>query len=140
MPTAPDGGARPPDRLTMAGGWALLAIAVLHTVVLFAQPWWGLWLRGPFRAEELPAESFASFWALPGSFVVVMALLGLSILATGRRGAAAPLYVPIALGVWAAFCVWIVGPSGFVLALVPVALLTIAAVRARARGLAPRSE
>lgn len=126
----PDGAARQADRLTMAGGWSLLAIAVLHTLVFIAQPWWGVWLAGPFRTEEPPVEAFAQFWALPGSFVVIGALFGLSLVTLGRRGAQAPLYVPIALALWAALCVWIVGPSGFMLVTVPVVLLVLARIRA----------
>lgn len=123
--------ARRSDRLTVVGGWSLLAIAALHTAVFIVQPWWGVWLAGPFRTEEPPIEAVAQFWALPGSFVVAAALLAISIISTGRRGSAAPLYVPIALGLWAALCVWVMGPSGFVTLTVPVVLLSIAALRAR---------
>ncbi|WP_156253342.1 hypothetical protein [Pseudactinotalea terrae] len=121
------------DRLTVVGGWSLLAICALHTAVFAAQPWWGVWLAGPFRTEEPPLEAFAQFWALPGSFVVIGALLALSLISTGRRGGSAPLYLPIVLGLWAAFCVWIVGPSGFSTLAVPVTLLLVSAVRARRR-------
>ncbi|GAB2608563.1 hypothetical protein [Pseudactinotalea suaedae] len=134
VPNPPDGAARPADRLTVVGGAALVAIAVLHTLVFIAQPWWAAWLAGPFRDEQLPVEAVAQFWALPGSFVVAGALLGLSIIGTGRRGAPAALHVPIAIGLWAALCIWIVGPSGFVLLLAPAVLLLIASLRARRRG------
>lgn len=130
---APGDGPPRRDRLTMAGGWALLAICALHTAVFAVQPWWGVWLAGPFRTEEPPIEAFAQFWALPGSFVVIGALLALSLISTGRRGGTAPVYVPVALGLWAAFCVWIVGPSGFVTLAVPVTLLLVGAARARRR-------
>jgi uncharacterized protein YqgC (DUF456 family) len=38
------------------------------------------------------------------------------------------------LALWALVCLWIVGPSGFVLLLVPATLLILAAARARRRG------
>lgn len=120
------------NRLTVAGGYALLAIAVLHTLVFLPNPWWGEWLAGPLRTEELPTEAVTVFWALPGSFVVLGALYALSVIATGRRGRAVPLYAPVALAAWAGLCVWIVGPSGFLLLAVPVVLLGLASVRARA--------
>lgn len=131
---APDGVATRRDRLTIVGGWALLAICVLHTAVFAAQPWWGVWLAGPFRTEAPPIEALAQFWALPGSFVVAGALLAVALIRAGRRGEAAPLHVPIVLAAWAALCVWILGPSGFLTLTVPVVLLTIAAVRARRAG------
>ena len=133
VPTPADGAAPPADRLTVVGGSALVAIAALHTLVFIAQPWWAAWLAGPFRNEELPIEAVAQFWALPGSFVVAGALLGVSIIGTGRRGAPAALHVPIAIGLWAVLCIWIVGLSGFVLLLVPAVLLLIPSLRARRR-------
>jgi hypothetical protein len=120
------------NRLTVAGGFALLAIALLHALVFLPNPWWSEWLAGPLRSEELPPDALTVFWALPGSFVVLGALYALSVIATGRRGRTLPLHAPIALAVWAALCVWIVGPSGFLLLAVPVVLLGIASLRARA--------
>jgi len=122
-----------PDRLTVAAGIALLVIFVLHTAVFALHPWWTEWLAGPFRTVEPPLDAAVQFWALPGGFVVPGILLALFILRAGRQGETVPLYVPIALGTWALACVWIIGPSGFLLALVPTTLLLIADVRARRR-------
>lgn len=117
----------------MAAGWSLLAICVLHTVVFAPNPWWGEWLTGMFRSEPLPVEAMVVFWALPGSFVVPAGLLAAMIIGRGRRGWTAPAYVAPALVVWAALCIWIVGPSGFLTVVVPATLMVIAQLRARRR-------
>lgn len=122
-----------PDRLTIAAGIALLAIMALHTAVFVPHEWWGAWLAGPLRGEEPPVEATVLFWALPGGFVVPGALLALLIVREGRRGRTMPLYVAIVLAIWAGGCVWIVGPSGFLTLVVPVALLVLARVRQRRR-------
>lgn len=93
----------------------------------------GAWLAGPLRAEEPPVEATVLFWALPGGFVVPGALLALLIVREGRRGRTMPAYVVIVLTIWAVGCVWIVGPSGFLTLVVPVALLVLARVRNRRR-------
>lgn len=130
-PPAATGAAPRRDRLTIAAGVSLLIIVVLHTAVFAPHPWWAAWLAGPFRTESLPPEAVAQFWGLPGGFVIPGALLGLLIVRAGRRGAAVPGSVGWVMGLWALACVWIVGPSGFLLLLVPAALLILAAVRAR---------
>lgn len=121
------------DRLTVAAAIALLVISVLHTAAFAFHPWWGPWLTGPFRTEQLPMDAVVQFWGLPGGFVVPGVLLALLILHTGRRGQTVPIYVGIILGCWALTCVWIVGPSGFLLLLVPAVLLLVARRRARRR-------
>lgn len=125
-----------PNRLTVSGAIALLTISVLHTLVFTLHPWWGPWMAGPFRTAQLPTDAAVQFWALPGGFVVPGVLLALVILRAGRRGDTVPIHVPIVLGVWALLCVWMVGPSGFLLLLVPATLLLIASLRSRRR--APR--
>lgn len=126
-----DGPLARPDRLTVSAAIALLTISALHTVVFALHPWWGPWMAGPFRTSQLPVDAAVQFWGLPGGFVVPGVLLALLILRTGRRGDTVPLYVPLALGIWALLCVWMVGPSGFVLLLVPATLLLIASLRSR---------
>lgn len=117
----------------MAAGWSLLVICVLHTVVFAPNPWWGEWLTGMLRVEPLPVEAISLFWALPGGFVVPGGVLAAMIIGQGRRGRTAPAYVAPALVAWAALCIWIVGPSGFITAVVPATLMVIARVRARRR-------
>ena len=114
---------RRPDRLTVAAGWSAVTIAVLHTIVFAFHPHWGAWLAGLARSGDLPDEAITVFWALPGGFVVPLAVLGLLIIGTGRRGHAMPRYVGWMLFGWILFCFWIIGPSGFLLGLVPTALL-----------------
>lgn len=131
-----DGASVRPDRLTVAGAISLLTISALHTVVFALHPWWGPWMAGPFRTTQLPTGAAVQFWGLPGGFVVPGVLLALLILRAGRRGDTVPLYIALTLGIWALVCIWIVGPSGFLLLLIPTTLLLIASLRSR-RG-APR--
>lgn len=123
------------NRLTVAAAVSLLAISVLHTAAFAIHSWWLPWLMGPLRTAELPMEAVVSFWGLPGGFVVPGILLALLVWRAGRAGDTMPLYVGLVLGVWALVCVWIVGPSGFVMLLIPAVLLVIARVRdLRGRG------
>lgn len=128
-----DGAPIRPDRLTVSAAIALLTISALHTVAFALHPWWGAWMAGPFRTAQLPVDAAVQFWGLPGGFVVPGVLLALFILRTGRRGETVPLYVALTLGIWALVCIWMVGPSGFVLLLIPVVLLLIATLRSRRR-------
>lgn len=125
------------DRLTVAAAVSLLVISVLHTAAFAFHPWWGAWLIGPFRTVQLPTDATVQFWGLPGGFVVPGVLLALLILEAGRRGRTVPAYIGGVLCVWALVCVWMVGPSGFVLFLVPTVLLFIAGRRARRRSESP---
>ncbi len=126
-----DGAPARPDRLTISAAIALLTISALHTVVFALHPWWGPWMAGPFRTSQLPVDAAVQFWGLPGGFVVPGVLLALLILRAGRRGDTVPLYISLVLGIWALLCVWMVGPSGFVLLLIPATLLLIASLRSR---------
>ncbi|MDP3950143.1 hypothetical protein [Microbacterium sp.] len=128
-----DGAPIRPDRLTVSAAIALLTISALHTVAFALHPWWGAWMAGPFRTAQLPVDAAVQFWGLPGGFVVPGVLLALLILRAGRRGDTVPLYIALTLGIWALVCIWMVGPSGFVLLLIPAVLLLIAARRARRR-------
>lgn len=121
------------DRLTVSASIVLLVISALHAAVFSLHPWWGAWLAGPFRTTQPPVDAAVQFWGLPGGFVVPGILLALLILRTGRRGGTVPLYVAITLAAWALVCIWMVGPSGFVLLLVPAVLLLVASLRSRRR-------
>ncbi|MGW4502535.1 DUF6463 family protein [Micromonospora sp. NPDC004336] len=123
-------------RLTVAAGWSLAAIGVLHAVVFLPHPHWGEWLSGGLRSGEGGDASLSVFWALPGSFVVPLVLLGLLVARLGRRGERAPAYVGWALGGWAAGCALLIGPSGFLLGFVPAGLLIAEDLLARRRGAA----
>lgn len=116
--------------LTLAAGWSLLAICLLHTLVFSVHPYWDDWLAGPFGDSPAVADETIQFWGLPGGLVVPGGLLGLQILHQGRRGLRMPAYVGVVLAVWATACLWAVGPSGFLLVLVPAGLLIVASLRA----------
>ncbi|MBN6057757.1 hypothetical protein JYK22_37890, partial [Nonomuraea sp. RK-328] len=68
----------------------------------------------------------ATFWALPGGFVVVLALLGLLVARAGRQGQPVPGYVGWAILAWGAFAVALIGPSGFLFTAIPAGLLIAA--------------
>jgi Family of unknown function (DUF6463) len=121
------------DRLTTTAGWVLLVISALHTLVFAFHPYWDDWLAGPLRTATLPLEAVVQFWGLPGGFVAPGVLLALLTVRLGRRGETLPAYVGWVLGLWAAGCIWIVGPSGFLLLLAPATLLIVADRRARRR-------
>jgi hypothetical protein len=123
--------ARTSHRLTVAAGWALVAIAVLHTVVFAGNPYWAGWIGGSLRTGAADAGSVATFWALPGSFVPTALLLGLLTVRLGRRGERAPAYVGWVLLAWALGCIYLVGVSGFILVLVPATLILVGAGLAR---------
>ncbi|WP_239647232.1 MULTISPECIES: DUF6463 family protein [Nocardiopsis] len=110
-------------RLTVAGGWSMAAIALLHTLFFLPHPYWGEWFSGELWSHGTSTESMLGFWALPGGFVVPLAVLGLLVARTGRRGEAVPAYAGWAIGLWALGCAALVGPSGFLLGLVPAGLL-----------------
>ncbi|SCL71189.1 hypothetical protein GA0070606_5643 [Micromonospora citrea] len=120
-------------RLTVAAGWSLATIGVLHAVVFLPHPHWDEWLSGGLRSGEGGDASLSVFWALPGSFVVPLVLLGLLVVRLGRRGERAPAYAGWALGGWAAGCALLIGPSGFLLGLVPAGLLIAEDLLARRR-------
>ena len=124
-----------PERLTILAGWLLLAICLLHTLVFAVHPYWADWLAGPLREGAFTADEAAQFWGLAGGFVVPGALLALLVVRTGREGRTLPPAVGPILALWAAACLWIVGPSGFLLVLVPAALLITASLRRSPRTL-----
>lgn len=58
------------DLPTVAAGWTIVAICLLHTLVFSIHPYWGDWLAGPLRGSSVSIAEAAQFWALPGGFVV----------------------------------------------------------------------
>lgn len=117
------------DRLTTAAGWSLLAICALHTLAFSLHPYWVDWLAGPLRTTEATLDEAAQFWGLPGGFVLPGILLAVLLIRLGRQGGRAPAAFGPVLGLWALACVWILGPSGFLLVLVPAALLVLARLK-----------
>jgi hypothetical protein len=123
---------RTTNRLDATAGILLIAIAILHAVFTM-NAHWPAWIAGELRDGTASTDSFRAFWAQPGGFAVVVALLGLLILRSARRGERLPGYVGWGFLGWAGLCVALVGPaSGFTLALVPPVLLIIAHLRGRA--------
>lgn len=121
-------------RLTVGAGWSMATIGVLHTAVFLPHPYWSEWLAGGLRSGESSDASLSMFWTLPGSFVGPLVMLGLLVARLGWRGERAPAYVGWVLGGWAAGCALLVGPSGFLLGLIPAGLLIAEDLLARRRG------
>lgn len=118
-------------RLTGLAGWSLIAIAALHTAVFVPQAPWGDWINGSLRTAEPDMESVAVFWALPGGVVVPGVLAGLLMIRLARRQERVGLGVALMLCAWNSACLWLVGPSGFMLFYVTIGLLVAAAVADR---------
>ncbi len=113
--------------MTIIAGWSLIVVAVLHTAVFVPQAPWRDWFSGSLRSVDPDAESVAVFWALPGGIVVPALLLGLLMIRLGRQHQRVGLGYALAILAWVSFCLWLVGPSGFLLLLVTVGLLVAAA-------------
>ncbi|MFF4189944.1 DUF6463 family protein [Nonomuraea sp. NPDC001831] len=126
--SSPPPTATPPSRLTVWAGRAMIFIALAHTAVFAPLAPWASWLAGDLRNGLADGDSQAVFWALPGGFVVVLALLGLLVARTGRQGQQVPGYVGWAILVWGAIGVGLIGMSGFITAIVPSGLLIAANV------------
>ncbi|MFJ7271110.1 DUF6463 family protein [Streptomyces sp. NPDC099050] len=125
------GGTRARTLNTWAGR-SMTAIGTAHIVLFSVSTWsrWGDWLGGELRGADItdPAivASRADFWALPGSLAVPLILLGLLVTRMARAGQGIPRYAGWILGAWVLVSAWILGPSGFVLGLVPAVLLILA--------------
>ena len=117
--------------MTRWAGWMMVGIGVLHTAVFVPHPHWASWLAGDLRTGAAGHDSVATFWALPGGFAVVLVVLGLLVVRFGRNGETVPGHVGYATGGWALLCVLLIGPSGFLLGLVPAALLIVVDLRER---------
>ncbi len=120
-----------PGKLTVWAGRSMVLIAVAHTAVFARLAPWSSWLAGDLRNHTADTDSVATFWALPGGFVVVLALLGLLLARAGRQGQRIPGYVGWTILAWGALAVALIGPSGFLLAIIPSALLIAADLTAR---------
>lgn len=121
----------PPSRLTIWAGRTMILIALLHTAVFVPLAPWASWLAGDLRGPAADSASVATFWALPGGFVVVLALLGLLVARAGRQGQRMPAYVGWVILAWGAMAVSLIGPSGFLFTVVPAGLLIAADITAR---------
>ncbi|MFI6601410.1 DUF6463 family protein [Nonomuraea sp. NPDC050536] len=128
-----------PSRLTIWAGRTMILIALAHTVMFALLAPWASWLAGDLRNGVADSESVATFWALPGGFVVVLVLLGLLVARAGRQGQHVPGYVGWVLLAWGALAVSLIGPSGFLSAAVPAGLLIAANITAR-RNPTPRHQ
>ncbi|NUW45766.1 DUF6463 family protein [Nonomuraea rhodomycinica] len=128
VPPAPPA---PPSRLTIWAGRTMLVIAVAHTALFATLAPWSSWLAGDLHDNAADSDSVATFWALPGGFVVVLALLGLLAARAGRQGQLLPGYVGWTLLAWGALAVSLIGPSGFLFIAVPAGLLITADIAAR---------
>ncbi|NUR93314.1 MAG: hypothetical protein HOY71_55345 [Nonomuraea sp.] len=107
----------------------MLIIAAAHTAVFAPLAPWGSWLAGDLRTARDP-DSVATFWALPGGFVVTLALLGILVARAGRRGERVPAYFGWVVLAWGAFATYLIGPGGFVSAVVPAGLIIAASFTA----------
>nr|WP_220449018.1 DUF6463 family protein [Nonomuraea mesophila] len=123
----------PPSRLTIWAGRTMILIAVAHTAVFARLAPWSSWLAGDLRNRAADSDSVATFWALPGGFVVVLVLLGLLVTRAGRQGQHVPAYVGWVILAWGALAVSLIGPSGFLLTVVPAGLLIAANITASRR-------
>ncbi|MER5420742.1 DUF6463 family protein [Streptosporangium roseum] len=131
-PTAsPPALSAPPSRLTIWAGRTMILIAVAHTAVFALLAPWSSWLAGDLRNRAADSDSVATFWALPGGFVVVLVLLGLLVARAGRQGQHVPGYVGWVTLAWGALAVSLIGPSGFLLTAIPAGLLITANITAR---------
>ena len=115
----------PEHRLTVWAGGLIIGIVGLHILVFAFHPYWGDWLTGGLHSHAAD-ESLVIFWALPGGFVVPMALLGGIVIHLGRARRPVPGYTGVALLLWALACVGLIGVSGFITAVAPAILLVLA--------------
>jgi hypothetical protein len=120
-----------PSRLTIWAGRAMILIAAAHTAVFAPLAPWSSWLAGDLRNGTPDSASLATFWALPGGFVVVLMLLGLLVARAGRQGQHVPGYVGWVILGWGVLGVSLIGPSGFLTAAIPAGLLIAANITAR---------
>jgi hypothetical protein len=111
----------------------MVLIAVLHTAVFARLAPWASWFSGDLRNDAADGHSLATFWALPGGFVVTLILLGLLVARAGRRGQPVPAFVGWVILGWAALAVSLIGASGFLFAAIPAGLLIAASLTAGRR-------
>jgi predicted branched-subunit amino acid permease len=119
---------RAAGRLTSLAGWSLVLLAVLHTAVFVPLAPWSDWFDGSLHGLDGDPDSLAVFWGLPGGFVIPALLLGLLVIRMGRQRQRVGLIFALVLAAWVTFCLWLVGPSGFVLIYSTAGLLAAAAI------------
>lgn len=114
-------------------GWMLVGICLLHLVFwsIVTYHSWNVWISGALWEYENPQTRTAfelnfEFWALPGSFMIPLLLLGLLIAHAARMRNRLPRYLGWSLLLWVLICSIILEPSGFPLGLIPVVILIMA--------------
>lgn len=124
-----------PRSITLAyiiAGSLLVAVGVLHLAVMAAHPYWSDWLqRGLWSAGTTPEPSFTGFWAMPGSFAIPLILLGYLVVRLAVKRLPLPSAIGWCLLIWTLSCVYLIGPSGFILILIPGVLLIVADLGSR---------
>ncbi|GAB3746476.1 hypothetical protein [Microlunatus parietis] len=120
-------------RLTTAAGIAMLVIAALHLITMSGHGLWPGWLAGDLRAAAPGDFGLGAFWAGIGGFAVPVAFLGFMIIRVAREGRRCGPWVGYGLLGWAAFCCFLLGPSGFLTFVVPALLLIMADLLGRLR-------
>ncbi|MFC6100212.1 DUF6463 family protein [Olivibacter domesticus] len=120
-------------RLYKWAGWMLVSICLLHFVFWSVVSYhsWGAWISGALW-DHVDPETLAAFelnfefWALPGSFMIPLLLLGLLITRAAQMRDRLPRYLGWSLLLWVLICSIILEPSGFPLGLIPAVMLIMA--------------
>lgn len=114
-------------------GWMLIGICFLHFVfwTIVTCHSWGAWASGALWEYANPQTLTAlelnfEFWALPGSFMVPLLLLGLLIIRAARIRDRLPNYLAWVLLLWVLVSSLLLEPSGFPLGLIPSIMLMVA--------------
>ncbi|MEV7617899.1 DUF6463 family protein [Streptomyces sp. NPDC089799] len=127
--------ASPNRKLVLWAGRGLVGIGALHLVygTVVARSHLAGWIGGALHGasgegmDEL--ESQRDFWALLGSLAVPLIVVGLLLSRMASTGQEVPRAVGWILAVWVLVSAWVLFPSGFLLGIVPVALLLLAGWR-----------
>lgn len=118
-------------RKSLWAGWILIALGVFHLVVLTGMAykhipgWFGLDLWGLDADPTQIQPSLGAFWSSYGSFAVPLMLLGAFVVHQARRGLPSPRFVGWGVGLWALGGAYLLEPTPFALAIVPVALILL---------------
>lgn len=119
-------------RLTIWAARLTLGICALHVALFAVLTWsdWGaltsgaLWFTEPATTGDY--RRAMTFWILPGSYVVPLALLSVLLIRLTRHGVAIPGYVGAVLLGWAVAGSVLLFPGGFPLAIAPAVMLLVA--------------
>lgn len=120
-------------------GWLIVLYASAHTLgaltVEGAARHAGVWFRGGLWGDDLAAMSPANsaYWLSWASFGVPLLLIGLTVLWLDRRGIAPPLFLPVALGIWAVVDAVVLLFTPWPVFLLAIILLVVGTLRARHR-------